>query len=115
MSAENVNDYVPALIQTRPFMASGGFSKIEKIITRGVFNPKIRSHMVSLLFGSMTGQTYNLISGTLYNGVNVMEPEISRPGASYKYYIIVIIGQFNDSEFTNMDIIFSDHYQGKLR
>lgn len=115
MSVENTDDYVHTLVQTRPFIIAGGFSKIEKIILRGRFNPKTRTHMGALLFGTMTGKKYWLVSGTIYNGINIIEPAITRPGASYKYYVLVIIGQLNDSDFTNIDIMFSDHYSGKLR
>mgnify|MGYP007070556214 CR=1 FL=1 len=114
LSTEDTDSYPNVIIQSRPFMPGGSFTKIEKVFLRGTIQTKEDTHFGFLLFGSMNGNKYSLISGTTRNGF-IMDPSVKRSGSSYKFYILVLVGQLSESELTHFDIQFTERFANRIR
>jgi hypothetical protein len=116
LSAENEDEYPSVIIQTRPFMISGSFTKVSKAILRCLINTKENTHFAALLFGSTSGsRKYWLLNGSTISGSDFQQVCINRVGGSFKYYVLVLVGQVSDSELTHIEFEFTERYNNRIR
>lgn len=110
-------DYIETLIQTRPIkLDTLNHKSIERLVLRGYYDVKDLTYSALLIYGSVDGKSYKFLTGrSRQDDSTFQDLLVKNTHSSFKYFILVFVGQLKDSSINFIEVSYSERFGNKLR
>lgn len=110
-------DYIETLIQTRPIkLDTLNHKSIERLVLRGYYDVKDLTYSALLIYGSVDGKSYKFLTGrSRQDDSTFQDILVKNTHSSFKYFILVFVGQLKDSSINFIEVSYSERFGNKLR